>query len=152
MERCFKLYIIIGVFSILGIASCSDDESFSSSPQHLLAFSADTVSLDTVFSNVPTTTRSFWVYNHSDKGVRCAQVALENGNQTGFRVNVDGVYLGQSDGFQTKNVEIRKGDSIRVFVELTSSMQNTDAPNKVEDNLVFSLESGIQQKVNLNAC
>lgn len=152
MERFFKLYIIIGVFSVLGITSCSDDDSFSSSPQHVLAFSADTVSLDTVFSNVPTTTRSFWVYNRSDKGIRCSKVALENGNQTGFRVNVDGTYLGPSMGFQTGDVEIRKGDSIRIFVELTSRMQNTEEPNKVEDNLVFSLESGVQQKVNLNAC
>lgn len=152
MERFFKLYIIIGVFSVLGITSCSDDDSFSSSPQHVLAFSADTVSLDTVFSNVPTTTRSFWVYNRSDKGIRCSKVTLENGNQTGFRVNVDGTYLGSTMGFQTGDVEIRKGDSIRVFVELTSRTQNTEEPNKVEDNLVFSLESGVQQKVNLNAC
>lgn len=152
MERFFKLYIIIGVFSVLGITSCSDDDSFSSSPQHVLAFSADTVSLDTVFSNVPTTTRTFWVYNRSDKGIRCSKVALENGNQTGFRVNVDGTYLGPTMGFQTGDVEIRKGDSIRVFVELTSRTQNTEEPNKVEDNLVFFLESGVQQKVNLNAC
>lgn len=144
--------MIIGVVSILGIASCSDDESFSSSPQYVLSFSADTVSLDTVFSNVPTTTRTFWVYNHSNEGLRCSKVALENGNQTGFRVNVDGTYLGQATGFQTGDVEIRKGDSIRVFVELTSGAQNTEVPNKVEDNLVFSLESGVQQKVNLNAC
>lgn len=143
--------MIIGVVSILGIASCSDDESFSSSPQYVLSFSADTVSLDTVFSNVPTTTRTFWVYNHSNEGLRCSKVALENGNQTGFRVNVDGTYLGQATGFQTGDVEIRKGDSIRVFVELTSGAQNTEVPNKVEDNLVFSLESGVQQKVNLNA-
>lgn len=152
MERIFKLYIIIGVFSILGIASCSDDDNFSSSPQYVLAFSSDTLRLDTVFSNVPTITRSFWAYNRSGEGIRCSKVVLENGNQTGFRVNVDGTYLGPTAGFQATDVEIRKGDSIRVFVELTSGIQNTQAPNKIEDNLIFSLESGVQQKVNLNAC
>ncbi len=58
-----------------------------------LRFSTDTVSLDTTFSNVPTPTRSFWVYNHSGKSLRCSTVRLENGNQTGFRVNVDGTFL-----------------------------------------------------------
>lgn len=151
MERYFKLYIIIGVFSVLGITSCSDDDSFSSSPQQMLAFSEDTVSLDTVFSNVPTTTRSLWVYNRSNKGIRCSKVVLANGNQTGFHVNVDGAYLGPTAGYQATDIEIRRGDSIRVFVELTSKTQNVQAPNKIEDNLIFSLESGVQQKVNLNA-
>lgn len=152
MERFWKLYIIIGVFSVLGFTACSDDENFSSSTQRVLSFSVDTVALDTVFSNVPTTTRSFWVYNRSAKGIRCNRVALENGNQTGFRVNVDGTYLGQSAGFQSHDVEIRKGDSLRVFVELTPSIQYAESPTLVEDNLVFTLESGLQQKVNLNAC
>ena len=76
---------------------------------------------------------------------------LEGGNQEGFRVNVDGTYLGQTSGYQTRDVEVRKGDSIRVFVELTSSMQQEDEPQLVQDNLVFTLESGVQQKINLRA-
>ena len=151
MEKLLKLYIIIGVFSIMGITSCSDDEGFSSSSLNTLSFSVDTLSLDTTFSNVPTITKSFWVYNLSDKGIRCSSIALESGNQMGFRVNVDGMYLGQASGYQCQDVEIRKGDSIRVFVELTSSAQNVNVPRLVEDNLIFHLENGIQQKVNLNA-
>ena len=133
------------------MVSCADDESFSSSRTDLLSFSTDTVSLDTTFSNVPTPTRSFWVYNRTGKGLRCSSVRLENGNQTGYRVNVDGSFLGQTAGFQTQNVEVRKGDSIRVFVELTSHQQYQDDPQLVEDNLLFQLESGVQQKINLKA-
>ncbi len=59
--------------------------------------------------------------------------------------------LGSEAGYQTQNVEIRKGDSIRVFVELTSAMQNSEEPQLVSDNLVFALESGVEQKVNLRA-
>ena len=128
-----------------------DDEDYSVSKADLLAFSTDTVKLDTTFSNVPTPTQSMWVYNRTGKAVRCSNVRLEGGNQGGFRVNVDGTYLGQTAGFQTQDVEIRKGDSIRVFVELTSTQQNQDEPQLVEDNLVFTLESGVQQKLNLRA-
>lgn len=145
------LYILIGGMATAFMVSCADDESFSSSRTDLLSFSTDTVSLDTTFSNVPTPTRSFWVYNRTGKGLRCSSVRLENGNQTGYRVNVDGSFLGQTAGFQTQNVEVRKGDSIRVFVELTSHQQYQDEPQLVEDNLLFQLESGVQQKINLKA-
>lgn len=133
------------------LASCADDESFSTSRGDVLSFSVDTLKMDTTFSNVPTPTRSFWVYNRTGKALRCQSVRLENGNQKGYRVNVDGSYLGTEAGFQTQNVEIRKGDSIRVFVELTSAMQNSEEPQLVSDNLVFALESGVEQKVNLRA-
>lgn len=131
--------------------SCSDEDSFSISRSDRLSFSRDTVLLDTVFSTVPTSTYTFWVYNNSSDGLRVRQVRLQRGNQTGFRVNVDGTYLDNTTGSLVNNVEIRKGDSIRVFVELTSARTNVDEPQLVEDNLVFFLESGVEQKVNLRA-
>ena len=63
-------------------SACADDESFSTSRSDVLAFSVDSVRLDTTFSNVPTPTASCWVYNRSGKGIRCSSVRLENGNQT----------------------------------------------------------------------
>lgn len=135
----------------LALAACSDDDSFTMSPNNLLTFSADTIRMDTVFSRVPTSRRSFWVYNKSGDGIRCLNVRLANGNQSGFRVNVDGTYLGRESGFQTSNVEVRNKDSIFVNVELTSAQTNKLGPQYMEDNLVFQLESGVEQKVNLNA-
>lgn len=132
-------------------AACTDDDSFRLSPSNVLTFSMDTVRMDTVFSTVPTSTRSFWVYNKSGDGIRCTSVRLANGNQTGFRVNVDGEYLSPTSGYQVQNVEIRNKDSIRVFVELTSPTNGKDGPQLIEDNLVFTLESGVEQRINLNA-
>jgi hypothetical protein len=48
-------------------------------------------------------------------------------------------------------VEIRNKDSIRVFGELTSPYNYKEAAKCLEDNLLFTLESGITQRVNLNA-
>lgn len=151
LNKHFTLLYLIGVFSLLGFASCMDDEDFSVSKSDLLTFSTDTVKLDTTFSNVPTPTKTMWVYNRSGKDIRCSTVLLEGGNQYGFRVNVDGTFLSPTAGYRTQDVEIRKGDSIRVFVEVTSVQQGADEPQLVEDNLVFNLESGARQKLNLHA-
>ncbi len=147
-----KRFLLIALTTLLMmVCSCSDDDSFTTSRSNLLVFSTDTVKLDTVFSNVPTPTKSFWVYNRSGDGIRCANIRLEHGNQTGFRVNVDGTYLGPSNGYQSNQVEIRNKDSIRVFVELTSTYTYSDDPKYLEDNLLFTLDSGVEQRVNLNA-
>ena len=151
MNKDYIILYILGIFALFGLGSCMDDEEFSSSKSDMLTFSTDTVKLDTTFSNVPTPTKTMWVYNRTGKSLRCSNVRLEGGNQEGFRVNVDGTFLGQTVGYQMNDVEIRKGDSIRVFVELTSASQNMDEPQLVEDELVFTLESGVQQKVNLRA-
>jgi len=144
-------HIIPLIGAVLGMMACSDDDSFTTSASYRLTFSVDTVKMDTVFSRVTTSMRSFWVYNRSGDGIRCSSIRLAKGNQTGFRVNVDGTYLGQTAGFQTRDVEIRNKDSIRVFVELTSVENGMTEPQKIEDDLVFTLESGVEQKVNLNA-
>ena len=142
--------LIVSSLLLALLFSCSDDE-FSTSTSCRLSFSVDSVALDTVFSQVPTVTKTFWVYNKSGSGIRCSNIRLEKGNQTGFRVNVDGSYLGASEGYQVNDIEVRSGDSIRVFVELTSPANHREEPSLLEDNLVFSLESGVQQRVNLNA-
>ena len=149
MNNKFISFIIL-LFTC-AILSCTSDDSFTTSPNHLLTFSTDTIAFDTVFSTVPTTTKDFWAYNKSGDGIRCTSIRLERGNQSGFRVNVDGTYLGQTSGYQVGDVEVRNKDSIRIFVELTSPNNYQLEPLKREDNLVFLLESGAIQKVNLNA-
>lgn len=144
-------YNILLLASIVTFFACSDDDSYTTSPGNLLTFSADTVRLDTVFSTVPSSTRSFWVYNKSGDGLRNISVRLEGGNQSGFRVNVDGAYLSPEQGYKVNGVDVRNKDSVRVYVELTSAAANSDAPRHLNDNLLFTLESGREQKVVLDA-
>lgn len=136
------------IFSILlAFVACSDDDSFTTSTSARLTFSTDSVKMDTVFSTVGSRTYDFWVYNFNSSGLRLQSVRLNQGNQTGFRVNVDGSYLDNSLGSVVTDLEIRKGDSIRVFVELTAPENGTTDPQILEDKLVFRLESGIEQQV-----
>ena len=146
MKRIF-FFLIVMAF----VVACADDESFSASTGLRLDFPADTITLDTVFSRTPSSTYTFWVHNRNNQGVRMQSVRLRRGNQTGFRVNIDGVYLDNSNGSQTNDIEIRKNDSILVFVEITPYETYRPEPESITDQLVFSLESGVEQSVCLQA-
>ena len=147
MKRLFYTFIA----ALLLIAGSCSDESFSTSRNDKLLFSVDTLKMDTVFSGVPSSTYSFKVYNRNDNSLRINQIRLARGNQSGFRVNVDGVYLDNMNGSQAQDFDIRKGDSLLVLVELTSHATNQLSPQAVEDKLLFTLESGVEQSVNLMA-
>ena len=146
MKRIFYFLTIV----VLMIA-CADDDNFSTASGLRLTFTKDTVKMDTVFSRTPSSTYTFWVHNYNDDGIRLSSIRLNRRNQTGFRVNVDGSYLDNALGSQINDLEIRRGDSILVFVELTSTETSQQEPKLIEDDLVFTLESGVEQRVNLRA-
>ena len=146
MKRIFYFLAIL-----MTIVACQDDDNFSTSTGLRLAFPQDTLKMDTVFSRTPSSTYTFWVYNNNDAGIKMQSVRLRRGNQTGFRVNVDGIYLDNSNGSQTSDVEIRRNDSILVFVELTPGEMGQLEPTLLEDDLLFQMESGVEQKVCLQA-
>ena len=146
MKRIFYVLIVA-----LIIVACEDEDKFSTGAGMRLDFGVDTLKLDTVFSNTPSSTYGFWVYNRQDDGLRLQTVRLKKGNQTGFRVNVDGIYLDNSNGSQISNVDIRRKDSLLVFVELTAQTQYQLDPKLVEDDLLFVQENGTEQSVNLRA-
>ena len=145
------LWMLPIMLMLLTIASCDDDDNYTTSRNALLTFSRDSIKMDTVFTSVPSSTYSFWVYNPNEDGLRLSKVRLQRANQSGFRVNVDGEYLDNQTGSQIGGLELRGGDSLRVFVELTAFVNHSDQPQLIEDNLVFLLESGVEQKVNLSA-
>lgn len=129
------------------IVACDDDTDFSSSPTHLLRFSNDTITFDTLFAETTSFTASFLVHNRNGSSLRISSVALGGGAGSPFRVNVDGQH-----GNNIRNVEVRENDSIFVFVDVNLDRSGTDVPFTVRDSLVFTLESGIRQQVQLVAC
>ncbi|MCR4603813.1 MAG: right-handed parallel beta-helix repeat-containing protein [Prevotella sp.] len=144
-----RTFFFLSLLLMCVVTACSDDDKFTASPTVALTFSVDSVKMDTVFATVGSRTYDFWVYNHANRGVRLSSVRLQKGNQTGFRVNVDGSYLDNTLGSIATDLEVRSGDSIRVFVELTAPMSGQQDPQLVEDKLLFTLENGNQQHVTL---
>ena len=132
--------------TILLCVACSDDEQFTTSRSDVLTLPEDTLKMDTVFSGQASSTYSFWIRNRNSKALRVNDVRLADGSK-GFRVNVDGEFLHPS----ISGLEILGKDSVLVFVELTAPQAGQQTPKALDEQLVLTLESGVEQRVLLRA-
>lgn len=139
LHRILPAFFVALIF----ISGCQDDLLQG---QGVLSFSQDTVIFDTVFTTIGSVTRQFKVYNNSSSEVVISSIFLAGGQQSKYRINVDGV-----PGLAFGNVRIRGNDSMFVFVDVTLDPNNLGAPALVTDSVVFVTE-GVQQDVDLAAC
>lgn len=142
--------ILSKILSILMLAvivvACSDDTDFSTDTNHRLIFSTDTIRFDTLFTTLSSSRDGAVVYNFNDKDLRILSVELEGGSSSSFNVMVDGQY-----GTTMRDLEVRSGDSLYVFVNVTPELNGSDVPLFLSDRLVFTLESGVRQAIVLEA-
>ena len=134
---------IISIFGTAIITSCISDD-FTTSPSDVLTFSSDTVSFDTVFTEVGTPTARLRVFNKAKKSVNISSIKFEKPD-TYFMINVDGV-----SGREFKDVEIRGNDSIFIFIECFIPESESNEPHLVEDRLQF-VTNGVTQNVLVDA-
>lgn len=125
------------------LSGCISD-GFTTSPSDVLSFSADTVSFDTVFTDLGTPTARLKVFNRAKKSVNISSIAFAS-PESAFTMNVDGV-----SGTTFSDVEIRGGDSIFVFIECFIPEQAANTPQLVEDRLRF-VTNGVTQDVLVEA-
>ena len=139
-------YILLAITLPLLFVSCSDEESFTTDRNAVVTFSQDVVSFDTVFAGISSSTERLLVYNPNDKGVRIKNAKLLSGGTSGFKMNIDGQF-----GASLDDIEVQGNDSIFIFLEVNAPQQTTNAPTLFSDAIVFTLESGVQQTVTLEA-
>lgn len=108
-----------------------------------LSFSTDTLSFDTVFTSLPSTTKAFKIFNKEKRAIKISSIRLlELQSDASFRLNVDGVA-----GKSFTDVEILAHDSIYVFVETTvKNPLNPNNPFVINDAVEF-VTNGVTQKV-----
>lgn len=127
------LYILLALMLLpFGFVSCGE-AGYADESEVTLTFSADTLSFDTLFTTVGSTTRQVLVYNHSGHDVVLGSVTLAGGRASRFRINVDG-----DTSMVARDVEILDGDSIFIFVQANIDPNDQTAPFLVEDAILFS--------------
>ena len=124
--------------------SCNQEE-FTSNPDAKLKFATDTVTFDTVFTTLGSTTKWFTVKNPNKQAVNISKIFLAGGNNSPFRLNING--LAANEDF---DVDISGGDSMFIFVEVTIDPTGQNNPMVYHDSIVFNL-NGNKQDVDLIA-
>ncbi|WP_445735580.1 hypothetical protein [Mariniflexile sp.] len=136
------LYFLLTFCFLILWSSCRKDFDFSPSTG-TLQFSKDTVYLDTVFTNIGSSTYNLKVYNRSNNDILIPSIKLALGNSSNYRLNVDGIA-----GKTFQNIQILAKDSIFIFVESTIDFNNFSNPNGkflYTDQIEFDAGANLQK-------
>ncbi|MBC8320216.1 MAG: hypothetical protein H8E34_05795 [Bacteroidetes bacterium] len=148
MKSVFKYNHIVLLSSLILfmiLMSCRKEEAISDNPSLKLSFSADSVIFDTVFTSIGSATKQLRVYNHSTSKIKISNLRLGLGEQSAYRINVDG-----ESGNSFSDIELSGSDSLYIFVRVTIDPQNINNPYVVEDDIYF-LTNGNEQSIKLVA-
>lgn len=138
----FKL-LALPIFIVLVFAQCKKDTLTQDKVK--LEFSTDTLSFDTLFTTLGSTTKSIRVRNPFNQTLEVGRIKLSDTTSSYFRINVDGI-----SGKSFDNIQILPKDSIYIFIEVTVNPSESELPFLIENAILF--ESGAQkQKVVLQA-
>ncbi len=111
---CSALSLLLGVAALLLTQSCKLEEKFDTDPGLELGFSVDTLRFDTVFASTGSATRSFKIYNPSNRPLSVERISLAQSVGGRFRLNIDGIAADEAT-----DVFIPPNDSIYIFAEVT---------------------------------
>ena len=134
------LLLFIGI--VLSFCSCrSDFETVASSGD--LTFSKDTIYLDTVFSNIGSSTYRLKVYNKSKNDITIPSIKLGKGLNSKYRMTVDGMQ--GSAGKIFTNVDLLARDSLYIFIETTANIADANTTDFLyTDQIQFDSGANLQ--------
>lgn len=149
MKQYMQRILVFGLTLVILVlwSSCRKDFNFEPS-NGTLTFSKDTVYLDTVFTNIGSSTYNLKVYNRSDRDIVIPTLRLGQGQNSNYRLNVDGLTgEGPIAGKEFTDVELLANDSMYIFIETTIDIQDlvsSDTQFLYTDQIEFDAGNNLQ--------
>lgn len=135
------LFILTGIFLSLG--SCRSDFDTVPSTGNL-SFSKDTVYLDTVFTNLTSSTYHLKVYNNSKNDITIPIIKFNKGLNSKYRMSIDGSQ--GTNGKRFENVTVLAKDSLYIFIETTVETDNATVKEFLNtDQIEFDSGTNLQK-------
>ncbi|MFC2126783.1 hypothetical protein ACFLRU_00235 [Bacteroidota bacterium] len=126
-----NLFATLVILCLIGFSvSCRKDFSTIESTGNL-TFSKDTIFLDTIFTNISSSTYALKVYNKSKNDIRIPSINLGRGENSFYRLNVDGI-----SGKSFENTPLLAKDSLYVLIEATIDFDKINNPI-YKDSIIF---------------
>ncbi len=138
MIRYILLPVAVIVVALL--FSCGKDDLITDSDAKL-EFSTDTLRFDTVFTELGSATRLVKLFNPHDNPIRIDQISVKAGDQSFFRLNIDG-----TSGNSATDIEIRAKDSLYIFAEVTIDPDQplSNSPFIINDEILLETNGNSQ--------
>ncbi len=140
-----NLIILLFVGFAISLTSCRQDFVFEASKGDL-TFSKDTIYLDTVFTNIGSSTYTLKVYNRSNTDIKIPLIKLGKSDSK-YRITVDGMTGENNHTF--RDVEMLAKDSMYIFVEVTADVANSNPTDFIYTDQIQFDTGGNFQKVDL---
>lgn len=139
--RTLSFLFFIGI--LIAVSSCRTDfETVANSGN--LKFSRDTVYLDTVFSNISSSTYALKVYNQSNDDITIPTIQLSKGENSKYRMTVDG--MTGIDGKLFSNITLLAKDSLYIFIETTANINDASSTDFLyTDQILFDSGANLQK-------
>lgn len=139
--RPITLLLFIGI--LISVCSCrSDFETIPSTGD--LTFSKDTIYLDTVFTNIGSSTYRLKVYNKSKNDITIPTIQLAKGLNSKYRMTVDGMQ--GNNGKIFNNVDLLAKDSLYIFIETTANIADANPADFLyTDQIQFDNGANLQK-------
>src|SRR5579863_8903938 len=126
------------VATVLCVSACTKN-SFITSKEAAVAFSADTVFFDTVFVTTGSVTQSVKIINPNTQKLHLSDIRLMGGAQSYFAINIDG-----SPGPEVTGVDLAAGDSLYVFVAVQINPNSANLPFIVQDSIQVAFNGNLE--------
>ena len=139
--RQFTFLFFIGI--VIALSSCRTDfETVASTGD--LKFSRDTIYLDTVFTNIGSSTYTLKVYNNSKNDITIPTIQFGKGLSSKYRMTVDGT--GGNQGKIFNNINLLAKDSLYIFVETTANVVDANSKDFLyTDQILFDGGTSLQK-------
>ena len=138
-----KIFILLFIGVAFSLTSCREDFVFEPSTGDL-TFSRDTIYLDTVFTNIGSSTYTLKVYNKSSNDIKIPTIRLGKGVGSKYRMTVDGMTGYENRVFH--DVELLAKDSMYIFIETTADIADANTTDFLyTDQIEFDSGANLQK-------
>jgi hypothetical protein len=138
--RPIPFLLFIGL--LLALGSCrSDFETVANTGN--LTFSRDTIYLDTIFTDIGSSTYRLKVYNRSKNDINIPTIKLGKALNSKYRMTVDG--MRGTEGKLFTNINLLAKDSLYIFIETTANISEANPTDFLyTDQIEFDAGTNLQ--------
>jgi hypothetical protein len=138
----FRPIIPIIIFTSIFAACKYDEEIISDNPGLSIVFSSDTISFDTVFTDLGSVTKRLTVLNPNKNAIILDRVYVGKGSESAYQITVSGV-----EQNEVRDQIVYGNDSLLILVNVTINPDDRSLPFIVADSILFAYNNQIRHVI-----